>query len=65
MKNPCRRDCPDREPGCCCEARREWLAKREAGKQKERKRRLIEGYQIDAQEKVMRQAWPHKKRKQR
>lgn len=24
MKNPCRRDCPDRSPGCNCERRKAW-----------------------------------------
>ena len=24
MKNPCRRDCPDRAPGCNCERRKAW-----------------------------------------
>lgn len=24
MRNPCTRDCPDREPGCNCEKRKAW-----------------------------------------
>lgn len=24
MRNPCRRDCPDRMPGCNCEKRKAW-----------------------------------------
>lgn len=30
--NPCRKDCPDRQPGCNCEKRREWRDGYEAKK---------------------------------
>ncbi len=29
-KCPCRRECPDRTPGCCCVKRVEWIAYRES-----------------------------------
>ena len=25
IENPCKRDCPDRRPGCCCQKRKEWV----------------------------------------
>ena len=29
MTNPCRRDCPDRTPGCNCEKRKAWKFQQE------------------------------------
>ena len=31
--NPCRRDCPERKPGCNCEKRKEWRKEYEAKKE--------------------------------
>ena len=30
---PCRRDCPDRQPGCYCDLKKQWDAEKEAKKQ--------------------------------
>lgn len=32
--NPCKRDCPDRQPGCNCEKRKEFQALKEERKNK-------------------------------
>ena len=32
--NPCRKDCPDRYPGCNCERRKAWREKYEGKKQR-------------------------------
>ena len=29
---PCRRDCPDRQPGCHCDLKKQWDAEKEAKK---------------------------------
>ena len=30
IENPCKRDCPDRRPGCCCRKRKEWVEQQKA-----------------------------------
>lgn len=45
---PCRRECPDRTPGCNCEKRRAWLAYREEIKKERRREQGLNTYQIDA-----------------
>ena len=30
---PCQPDCPDRQPGCLCQKKRDWDAKKDAKKQ--------------------------------
>ena len=31
---PCRRDCPDRQPGCHCDLKKQWDSEKEAKKAK-------------------------------
>lgn len=47
-RNPCTRDCPDRHPGCCCHDREVWLSELREYKRQERRRQLLDSYQIDA-----------------
>lgn len=37
MRNPCTRDCPDRQPGCNCEKRKAWKFLHEQAKARGRK----------------------------
>lgn len=46
--NPCRRDCPDRQPGCNCQKRQEWVAEKNARKkmiyEEKAKEGLVDSY---------------------
>ena len=44
MKNPCRRDCPDRAPGCNCEKREAWKFQQAQIKDAKERRNLIHAY---------------------
>lgn len=44
MKNPCRRDCPDRAPGCCCIKREAWKFQQAQIKDAKERRNLIHAY---------------------
>ena len=40
---PCRKNCPDRQPGCFCEKKRAWNESQEAKKQKIKEEKLKVG----------------------
>lgn len=54
MKNPCRRDCPDRAPGCDCEKRRAWKYLREQAKEALRLEHEVEDYRTSSIRRRMR-----------
>ncbi len=45
---PCRRECPDRTPGCNCEKRAAWRASLEEIKKEQRREKALSLYQRDA-----------------
>lgn len=48
MRNPCRKTCPDRTPGCCCEKREAWLFCLDQERKARRREHLLDNYQRDA-----------------
>ena len=47
-KCPCRRDCPDRVPGCSCEKREAWLAYLKSVREAMRRETVLNCYQMEA-----------------
>lgn len=47
MKNPCTKDCPDRQPGCNCQDRIDWKAYCEEIKQARAREQLVNGFQAE------------------
>lgn len=48
MKNPCKRECPDRTPGCSCGKREAWKASLEEVRTERHREIMISAYQKDA-----------------
>ena len=44
MRNPCKKDCPDRKPGCECEKRRAWKWQQEQAKEARRRSSIVDNY---------------------
>lgn len=55
MKNPCRRDCPDRAPGCSCIKREAWKFQQAQIKDAKERRNLVRAYFRD-------EAWKKRRR---
>lgn len=48
MKNPCRRECPERTPGCHCEKREAWKFYQKQIKDARKREANVSAYQRDA-----------------
>ena len=60
MKNPCTRDCRDRQPGCNCEKRKAWKFQQAQIKDAKERRDVIRAYMRDEASKKRRRLRPKK-----
>ena len=62
MKNPCRRDGPDRAPGCNCERRKAWKWQQAQIREARDKHYSVRFYFRDASERLRRRGYFPKKK---
>ena len=62
MRNPCTRDCPDRQPGCNCEKRKAWPFLREQIRQERLRSGEVGTFQRDSHIRIARRWKPRGKR---